>query len=76
MPYVNSKNVEEIVILTGGRQKILDELGQPLKIVHLSPVSQKKVTWAEGKTFFTLFKLNITFYFKCYFHHNYSINLN
>ena len=41
VPYVNSKNVEEIVILTGGRQKILDELGQPLKIVHLSPVSQK-----------------------------------
>ena len=26
--------------------------------------------------FFTLFELNITFYFKCYFHHNCSINLN
>ena len=25
--------------------------------------------------FFTLFKLNITFYFKCYPHHNCSINL-
>ena len=28
------------------------------------------------KFFFTLFKLNITFYFKCYLHHNCSINLN
>ena len=30
-----------------------------------------------GNTFFfTLFKLNITFYFKCYIHHNCSVNLN
>ena len=29
-----------------------------------------------GKSFFTLFKLNITFYFKCYLHHNCSVNLN
>ena len=28
------------------------------------------------KLFFTLFKLNITFYFKCYLHHNCSVNLN
>ena len=28
------------------------------------------------KPFFTLLKLNITFYFKCYLHHNCSINLN
>ena len=28
------------------------------------------------KLFFTLFKLNITFYFKCYLHHNCSLNLN
>ena len=26
--------------------------------------------------FFTLFKLNITFYFKCHSHHNCSVNLN
>ena len=26
--------------------------------------------------FFTLFKLNVAFYFKCYLHHNCSINLN
>ena len=38
---------------------------------------RKKVTQAAGKTFFfTLLKLNITFYFKCYLHHNCSINLN
>ena len=36
----------------------------------------KKVTWAAGKTFFTSFKLNITFYFKCYHNHDCSINLN
>ena len=29
-----------------------------------------------GKTFFTLFKLNITFYFKCYLRHNCNVNLN
>ena len=36
---------------------------------------KKKVTSAASKTFFTLFKLNIT-YFKCYLHHNCSVNLN
>ena len=29
-----------------------------------------------GKTCYTLFKQNITFYFKCYLHHNCSVNLN
>ena len=28
------------------------------------------------KLFFTLFKQNITFYFKCYLHHNCSMSLN
>ena len=28
------------------------------------------------KLFLTLFKLNVTFYFKCYLHHNCSVNLN
>ena len=38
---------------------------------------KKKVTRATGKTFFfTWFKLNITFSFKCYLHHNCNINLN
>ena len=36
----------------------------------------KKVTQVAGKTFFTLFKLNIIFYFKCYLHHNCSKNFN
>ena len=68
MPYVNSKNVEEIVILTGGRQKILDELGQPLKIVHLSPVSQKKKSpgqrlklFLHYSNYILLFISNVTF---------------
>ena len=30
----------------------------------------------QVKLFFTLLKLNITFYFKCYLYHNYSVNLN
>ena len=38
---------------------------------------KKKVTQAAGKTlFFTLFKLNITFYSKCYSHHNCRVNHN
>ena len=28
------------------------------------------------KLFFTLFKLNITFYFRCYLHHNCCVSLN
>ena len=38
---------------------------------------KKKVTQVAGKTLFLiLFKLSIPFYFKCYLHHNYSVNLN
>ena len=49
-----------------------------MKNCFLSPASQKKkVTQVAGKTLFlVLFKLNIPFYFKCYLHHNYSVNLN
>ena len=35
----------------------------------------KKSPGRPVKRFFTLFKLNITFYFKCYLHHNCSVNL-
>ena len=52
--------------------------GQPWKTVcFLSPASQKNKSprWLV-KLFFTLFKLNISFYFKYYLHHNCSINLN
>ena len=46
-----------------------------LKNVHfLSPASQSPGQLV--KSFFTLFKINITFHFKCYLHHNCSINLN
>ena len=45
-------------------------------VCFLSCASQKKVTQAAGKSFFTLFKLNITFNLKCYLHHNCSVNLN
>ena len=50
--------------------------GQPWKIVSY-PLHHKKISqgWLV-KLFFTLFKLNITFYFKCYLHHNCSVNLN
>ena len=45
--------------------------------VSYHPHHKKKVTRATGKTFFfTWFKLNITFSFKCYLHHNCNINLN
>ena len=40
-------------------------------------IIKKKVTLTASKpVFFTLLKLNITFYFKCYSHHNCSVNLN
>ena len=43
---------------------------------HPHHKKKKKVTWVAGRTFFfTLFKLNINFYFKCYSHHNCNINL-
>ena len=37
---------------------------------------RKKLPWWPVKPFFTLFTLNITFYFICYLHHNCSLNLN
>ena len=40
-------------------------------------IAKKKVNRAAGKTsFFTLFKENITFYFKCYLLYNCSVNLS
>ena len=42
---------------------------------HLYCKKKKSLRWLV-KLFFTLFKLNITFYFKCYLHHNCSVNLN
>ena len=49
-----------------------------LKKLFVSPTLQKKkVNRAAGKTsFFTLFKENITFYFKCYLLYNCSVNLS
>ena len=44
--------------------------------VFYHPHHKKKSPRRLVKLFFTLFKLNITFYFKCYLHHNYSVNLN
>ena len=44
--------------------------------VSYHPHCKKKSPGQPVKLFFTLFKLNITFYFKCYLHHNCSINLN
>ena len=48
------------------------------KCLFLQPASQKKKKSPRQpvKLFFTLFKLNSTFYFKCYLHHNCSLNLN
>ena len=45
-------------------------------LFSITRIAKKKLTQAAGKSFFTLFKLNITFYFKCYLHHNCSVNLN
>ena len=44
--------------------------------VSYHPHCKKKSPGHPVKLFFALFKLNITFYFKCYLHHNCSINLN
>ena len=41
----------------------------------ITHITKKKSTGQLVKLFFYLFKLNITFYFKCYLHHNCSINL-
>ena len=48
-----------------------------LKNCFVSPTLQKKKSpgWLV-KLFFTLFKLKIDFYAKCYLHHNCSVNLN
>ena len=45
-------------------------------LVSFNPHHKKISYRAVDKTFFTLSKLNITFYFKCYVHHNCSGNLN
>ena len=55
--------------------------GEPwtsLKKLFISyhPHHKKKPPGWPVKLFFTLFKLNITFFFKCYLYHNGSINLN
>ena len=42
----------------------------------ITRIAKKKVTRAASNFFFTLFKLNTTSYFKCYLHHNCSVNLN
>ena len=53
-------------------------LRPPLKncLFPITPIVKKYTTRVVGKTFFfNLFKLNINFNFKCYLHHNCSINL-
>ena len=40
---------------------------------HITCITKKKSP--RWNCFFTLFKINITFYFKCYLHHNCSVNL-
>ena len=43
----------------------------------ITRIAKKKVTRAASKTFFfTLFKVNVTFYFKCYLQYVCSVNLN
>ena len=39
-------------------------------------ITKKKWSGQPVKLFFTLFKLNITFYFKCYIRHKCCVNLN
>ena len=55
-----------------------DLSGANLKKLFVSyhPHRKKRSPGRLVKLFFTLFKLNITFYFKCYLHHNCSANLN
>ena len=62
-------------VITG---KIFQSCKANLKKLFVSYHSHppKYVTWAAGKTFFILFKLNVTFYFKCYIHHNCRVNVN
>ena len=42
----------------------------------ITRITKKKSPGQLVKLFFTLFELNITLYFKCYLHHNCSVNLN
>ena len=44
-------------------------------VLYYLHCKKKSLRWSI-KLFFTLFKLNITFYFKCYLHHNCRVNLN
>ena len=64
-------NVVEVVVLKKPAWASLKKL-----FISYHPHCKKKVTWATGKTLFTLFKLNITSYFKCYLLHNCSVNLD
>ena len=49
----------------------------PIGLLSITRITKKNVTRVAGKTFFLpLFRLNINFYFKCYLHHNCSVNLN
>ena len=44
--------------------------------LHCKKIRHPGSWWNFFKLFFTLFKLNIIFCFKCYLHHNCSKNLN
>ena len=44
-------------------------------LFSITHIPKKESAWQLVKLF-TLFKVNVTFYFKCYFHHNFSVNLN
>ena len=63
-------------------RKLRDYLRPILKNCSFSitRIAKNKVTRTTGKTFlftlFNMFKLNISCYFKCYLHHNCSINVN
>ena len=41
----------------------------------ITHIAKKESAWQLAKLF-TLFKVNVTFYFKCYLHHNCSVNLH
>ena len=54
-----------------------DAKANPKKLfVSYHPHRKKKSPRPPLILFFTWFKLNMTFYFKCYLHHNCSVNLN
>ena len=56
----------------------LQTTGPTLKncLFSITCIAKKKPPRRPVKLFFTLFKLNFTFYFKCYFHRNCSVNFN